>query len=281
MLGPFELLESEWLGGAAIGTGDVITVLAPGEEVLPDRGGLYGGGGGEAYLGDLAVKICPSDGELEGGGFEGGIVGPLVDLVGEEITNRAGGEVAFGTGSDELECACGKVHFRFSEVVFVGGEEMFDGLTRSKAGVELALGPAFCIFVCAGNVEDRAGVFGDGPHEAVCQPGGAADLGGLYKGELPDAGIGKPKVELPKIGSVVGVISPRAWGEALVEGDVILRPLEGRWAAARVPDASELLTDVCLKRWHCLVGSLEPSASRQRSRRGFLRRCLRRSEGAG
>ena len=83
MLGPLELLEAEGLGGAAIGTRDVVAVLATGEEVLPDRGGLDGGGGGEADLGDLAVEIRPSDGELEGGGFEGGIVWPLVDLIGK------------------------------------------------------------------------------------------------------------------------------------------------------------------------------------------------------
>ena len=263
MLGPLELLEAEGLGGAAIGTGDVVAVLATGEEVLPDRGGLDGGGGGEADLGDLAVEIRPSDGELEGGGFEGGIVWPLVDLIGEEITNRAGGEVAFGTGTDELEGACGKVHLRFSEVIFVGGYEVLDGRTGSEAGMELALGPAFCILVGRGDVEDRAGVFGDGPHEAISQPGGAADLGGLHKSELADAGIGKPKVELPKVGSVIGVVFPRARGEALVEGDVILRPLESGWTAARVPDASELLADIGLKRWHRRGGSLWPSASRR------------------
>ena len=166
-LWPFELLEDEGLGVAAIGAGEVEAVLGSGEELGPDGAGLDGGGGGEAGLGDFAVEIQPGHGELEGGGFEGGVVGPFVHFVGEEVADGAGGEVAFRAGSDELEGARREVHLGFSKVVVVGGEEGLEGAAGAEAGMELALGPGLRVFVGRGHIEDGAGVFGDGPHEAV------------------------------------------------------------------------------------------------------------------
>ena len=248
VLGPFELLEKEGLGVAAVGASEVETVLGSGEVVGPDGSGLDGGGGGEAGLGDFAVEIQTRHGELEGGGFEGGVVGPLVDLVGEEVADRAGGKVAFGTCSDELEGARREVHLGFSEVVVVGGEEGLEGAAGAEAGMELALGPGLCVFVGAGHIEDGAGVLGDGPHEAVREPGGAADLGGLHKGELADFWIREPKVKLPEVWGVVGVVAAGSRGEAFVEGDIFLCPLEGGRPKAGLPDARELLASCGIKK---------------------------------
>ncbi len=135
--------------------------------------------------------------------------------------------------------------------------------------MQLALGPGLGVFVCRSDIQDRAWVLGDRPHEAVCQPGGAADLSGLHKSELPDAGIREPKMELPEVGSVVGIVATRTRREAFVERDIFLSPIQSGRPAARVPDASELLGKVGInERWHLRGGSLWRHASHRRSQSG-------------
>ena len=119
VLGPLELLEAEGLRVAALGTWHMEAVLAPGEELLPDRAGLDGGRGGEAGLRDAAVEIQARHGELEGGGLEGGVIGPFVHLIGEKVTDCATRQIALGTGTDEFDRAGGEVHLGLAEVVVV------------------------------------------------------------------------------------------------------------------------------------------------------------------
>ena len=279
MLWPFEPIEAEMLGVAALGTRHMEAMLAPGEELRPDRAGLDGGRGGEAGFRDAAVEIQTRHGELERGGLEGGVVWPFVDLIGEEVADRAGSEVPFGASPDELERAGREVHLGLAEIVVVCRKEVLERPARAEAGMKLPLGPGLGVVVGRGDIEDRAGVFADGPHEAVGQPGRASDLSGLYKSELPDFRIREPKVELPEVGSIVGIVTAGARGESLVEVDIFLSPLERGRTSARIPDAVELLLKLFKQRGHRGVCLWRRGGS-HRPRRGFFRRCLRPMQGA-
>ena len=119
VLGPLELLEAEGLRVAALGTWNMEAVLAPGEKLRPDRAGLDRRRAGKAGLRDAGVEIQACHGELEGGGLEGGVVGPLVYLIGEEVTDCATCQIPLGTGTDQLQRACAEVHFGLAEIVVV------------------------------------------------------------------------------------------------------------------------------------------------------------------
>ena len=191
---------------------------------LPDR--AVGRGGRGCLDAERADEgLCAVLGEEEGAGFLVGLAGEFVDLIHEEETGGAAGEVGGGVAADEDEGAPAEMLLEVFEAVAVrgllGGERGAVVEERKPAGLGETAGEA----LGGHDPHDRLGLVANAPGGACLDHRGLAGLRAEDEHKVGDIDIAETLERLAEVGREAGGEIAGALGLAFAQDNFVGAPL--------------------------------------------------------